>query len=125
MKKITLLWLPLLLLLSQAWALDNSEVVGTWNCKPDMENATGFQLNLFEKNDRLFGTYTTEHQQHTLLYVHILEDRLRFQIETKGLKIKFKASVEGNRIRGTISTEDDSIGFTGIKEDPEQPEDKK
>ncbi len=119
MKKILLILIIMALGSPFILSLDNADVVGIWNCKTDTEQSLDFKLTLFEKNGRLFGKYNTENQEMILHYIRILNDELRFQTEARGLKIKYRATVEDNKINGSISTKDLVVEFSGTKLQPE------
>jgi len=119
-KRICLVLLLLCLQAPSILALTNSDAVGTWICKTDTEQVVEFKLYLFEKNDRLYGKYLTEHQELVLHYLRIWEDALQFQTETKGMKIKYRATIDGNDIKGTITNGEFSIDFTGTRKVPEK-----
>ncbi|MFH1965493.1 MAG: hypothetical protein ABIJ42_08130 [Acidobacteriota bacterium] len=120
MKRICLI-LPLFVLFSPfILATDNSDVIGTWKCETQTEKIVEFTLTLFEKDGRLFGKYNTEHLEMILHYIRILNDELLFQTEIKGLKIKYRTTVEGNKIQGTLNTEDLTVKFAGVREEPPQ-----
>ncbi len=118
MKRISLILLVFVLGSSFLTATANSDVVGTWLCKTDTDTVVEFKLDLFEKEGRLYGKYTAAKTELILHYIRILNDELRFQTETKGLKIKYRTTVEGNEIKGTISTDDLTVNFTGLRENP-------
>ncbi len=118
MKRISLILLVFALCSSFLTATVNSDVVGTWLCKTDTDTVVEFKLNLFEKDGRLYGKYIAKKTELIMHYIRILDDELRFQTETQGLKIKYRATVEGNEIKGTISTDDLTVNFTGLREDP-------
>lgn len=120
MKKPGLLFLLFILSFSSLAALTNSDTVGTWNCKTDTEQPVEFKLNLFEKDGHLYGSYITENQELPLHYIRILDNELRFQVETRGLKIKYRSTIEDNSIQGTISAENLAVEFSGTREGPEQ-----
>lgn len=120
MKKTGLIFLLFALSFSILYATTESEVIGSWNCKTDTEETVEFQLTFFEKNGHLYGTYKTEKQELPLHYIRILDDQLRFQVETRGLKIKYRSTIEGNGIEGTISAENLAVEFTGTRAEPEQ-----
>jgi len=122
MKRIFLVLLVIALGSPFVLSFGNSDVVGIWNCKTDTEQSLEFKLTFFEKDGRLYGKYNTENQEMILHYIRILNDKLRFQTETKGLKIKYIADVEDTKMSGTISTKDLAVQFSGEKVvPPEQP----
>jgi len=120
MKRIGLAVLFLSLCAPFILATTKSDVVGTWNCETKTEEVLEFKLILFEKNGHLFGRYTTEHQELALRYIRILNDELRFVTETRGMKIDYRCTVEGDAIKGTISSGELSVDFTGTRDNPEQ-----
>jgi hypothetical protein len=120
MKKILLILLLFALSSPFIMATENSDVIGTWKCETQTDKTLEFTLTLFEKDGNLFGKYNTKNKEMILHYIRILDDYLRFQTETKGLKIKYRASVEDNKMQGTIQTKELSINFTGSREMPPQ-----
>lgn len=120
MKRICLILLLFALSSPFIMATANSDVVGIWKCETETEKTVEFKLTLFEKNGRLFGKYNTENLEMILHYIRILNDELLFQTEIKGLKIKYRTTVEGNKIQGTLNTEDLTVKFNGVREEPTQ-----
>lgn len=118
MRKICLFIIVLVLSSTFISAIGNSDVAGTWLCKTETEKTVEFKLYLFEKEGRLYGKYTAGKTTLVMHYIRILNDELRFQTETQGLKIKYRATVEGDEIKGTISTDDLEVEFTGNREVP-------
>ena len=121
MKKTLLILLLLAFSSPFIMATDNSDVVGIWKCETQTDTTLEFTLTLFEKDGYLYGKYNTENKEMILHYIRILDDYLRFQTETKGLEIKYRITVEENKMSGAISTKDLSVNFTGSKEMPPQP----
>jgi len=113
MKKIYLVLL--VLCLTSSALLAASPAVGSWDCKGEGEREMAFTLTFAEADGALAGTMVSQRGERKLTDVKCDDGVVTAKMETERFTMNFKAEIEGDKLKGTMSSDRFDLPFSGTK----------
>lgn len=113
MKKIYLMLL--VFCLGASFLLAASPAVGSWECQGQGEREFSFTLTFAEENGELVGTMVSQRGERALSDVKCEDGVITAKMENPNFAMNFKAEIDGDSLKGTMSNDRFDMEFTGTK----------
>ena len=105
----------LILCFGSALLLAASPAVGSWECKGEGEREFAFTLTFVEEDGVLSGTMTSPRGERTLSDVKCEDGVVTAKMESERFSMTFRAEIDGDRLKGTMSNERFDMPFSGTR----------
>ena len=113
MKKI--IFVLMICCLGASFLMAASPAVGSWECQGQGERKFSFTLTFAEENGELVGTMLSQRGERVLSDVKCEEGVVTAKMENPRMTMNFKAEIDGDSLKGTMSNDRFDMPFSGTK----------